>query len=136
MPPPRPAPASKLVLIVEDDQGMQELLDRLLRDEGFRTALAYDGLDLRERLRALKPDAVLLDLMLPRYGGLELLHELRRGETAAIPLIIVTARFTGAKDRTFIIQQPNVAGFFEKPVKPKELLAKLHETLGTEPKKD
>lgn len=122
-----------LVLIVEDDPGMLEYLERIVRDAGFRTATAVDGVEVVEKMRRLRPAAAILDLMLPRYGGFELLFELRRGDTAEIPLIIVTARFTGPADRALIVKQPNVAVFFEKPVPPEVLVNSLHQILGTRP---
>jgi two-component system response regulator AdeR len=126
-------PEDKLVLVVEDDPGMLEYFSRIVRDEGFRVDTAMDGIKTVEKMRLRNPDVVLLDLMLPRYGGLELLLELRRGRAAAIPLIIVTARYTDPASADAILAHPSVAGFFVKPVKPELLLAALHKTLGTGP---
>jgi DNA-binding response OmpR family regulator len=123
------APAPKTVLVVEDDPGMLEFLARAVRDAGYEPLTATDGLQVLELARARKPDAVVLDLMLPHYGGMELLLELRRGSTAAIPLIVVTARFTGVAERSAITAQPNVKAFFEKPVSQDELLEALRRVL-------
>ncbi len=121
------------VLIVEDDPGMLEYLVRIVQEAGFRTETAVDGIEVVEKMRRLMPDIAILDLMLPRYGGFELLSELRRGVTGKIPLIIVTARFTRPEDRAKIVGQSNVAVFFEKPVPPEVLVNALHEILETKP---
>ena len=126
-----PSPGDKLVLIVEDDQGMREYLERVAKGEGFRTATAADGLQALKLMQELSPSVALLDLMLPRYGGFELLYELQRGAAAGVPLIIVTARFTGARDKAAISRMPNVAAFLEKPVSAEVLANALHELLGT-----
>jgi DNA-binding response OmpR family regulator len=126
-------PKEKLVLIVEDDPEMMDYLTQVVGGAGFKTEPATDGLVVMEKMRTFSPDAAILDLMLPKYGGLELLYELRRGATANVPLIIVTARFTGPSDRAVITKQPNVAAFFEKPVGADELLQALHGALGTGP---
>ena len=118
---PAPGPKPKTVLIVEDDASMLEYFERVVRDAGFASLTLTDGLSVLELMRRGRPDAVILDLMLPKYGGLELLKELGRGPTASIPLIIATARFTNEPERSFIVRQPNVAAFFEKPVDATEL---------------
>lgn len=131
-----PAPSSRpshTVLIVEDDPGMLEYLERVVRDAGFRAITATDGLEVIEKLAKFTPDAAVLDLMLPKYGGLELLYELRRGSAARVPLIIVTARFTGASDKALIIKQPNVAAFFEKPIDAEVLVNALRHVFDKAP---
>jgi DNA-binding response OmpR family regulator len=116
----------ELVLIVEDDAEMRDYLQHLLRGEGFRTETSSDGLDAVEKITRTPPYAVILDLMLPRYGGLEMLAELRR-KAPGVPLIIVTARFADQQSRARIAEHPNVAGFFVKPVNTEELLASLRD---------
>ena len=122
------------ILIVEDDPGMLEYFERVVREAGFGTITATDGLEVLERLKAGRPDAAVLDLMLPKYGGLELLYELRRA-AAGVPLIIVTARFTGDADRAVIVKQPNVAAFFEKPVTGEVLVSALRSVVHAGPGK-
>src|SRR5688572_1871667 len=123
---PAPNPSPKTVLIVEDDPEMLAYFERIVGDAGFRVITATDGLMTVEMMRDSKPDAVILDLMLPKYGGLELLFELQRlSATKSTPVIIATARYTDDAARAAIVQRPNVAAFFTKPVNPAALVDEL-----------
>jgi DNA-binding response OmpR family regulator len=119
----------KTVLIVEDDPEMLDYFERIVRDEGFRVLTATDGLTAVRMMREAKPDAAILDLMLPKYGGIELLLELRLGETKSIPVIVATARYTDSAARALIVKQSNVTAFFEKPVAAEALLDTLRRAL-------
>jgi two-component system response regulator AdeR len=82
--------AMSVVLIVEDEADIAESLEAYLRREGFRTERATDGDRALELHRAAKPDLVLLDVMLPKRDGLDVLRQLRAG--ANTPVIMLTAR--------------------------------------------
>ncbi|MCB9598022.1 MAG: sigma-54-dependent Fis family transcriptional regulator [Sandaracinaceae bacterium] len=62
------------ILIVDDEANAREALDELLRDEGYKTATAADGLEALERIGSFEPEVVLTDLKMPRMDGLELLE--------------------------------------------------------------
>ena len=80
------------VLVVDDDLGLRETLRSLLELEGYEVALAGDGLDALRALEGVAPDAILLDLMMPRMNGEEFVQELsRRGRRAEFPIIILSA---------------------------------------------
>jgi DNA-binding response OmpR family regulator len=115
-------PEARTVLIVEDDPEMLDYIERVVRGAGFRTRTASDGLAAMQAMRNFKPDLAILDLMLPKYGGLEMLFELRIGATRDIPVIVVTARYNDAASRAVIDKLPNVAAFFEKPVSGEDLV--------------
>jgi len=81
------------ILVVEDERQLADLLAYNLRREGYEVALAHDGREGLNKARAALPDAVVLDLMLPVLGGLEVCRELRAGErTRQIPVLILTAK--------------------------------------------
>ena len=83
---------SDLVLIVEDDPAARALLDRFLRREGYRTALAADGVEGLRWAMAEPPDLVMLDLAMPRLDGLRLLRALRDIDTLSdVPVIVTTS---------------------------------------------
>lgn len=65
------------ILVVEDDQFLRELYDELLRDEGYEVSLAADGQEGLEKITAGGFDLVLLDIMLPKIDGLEILRKLK-----------------------------------------------------------
>ncbi|MFZ5926899.1 MAG: response regulator transcription factor [Acidobacteriota bacterium] len=80
-----------MILIVEDDRRLCGLLERSLREEGYQTAAALDGLTAWSMCRAASFDLIVLDLMLPGLGGLELLRRLRSAGDGT-PVLVLTAR--------------------------------------------
>ncbi|MGF1509929.1 MAG: response regulator transcription factor [Myxococcota bacterium] len=79
------------VLVVEDDPNIARGLQRILQLEGFSVGVAADGETALEWAVDRRPDLVLLDVMLPRLNGFEVLRELRRMEVH-VPVIMVTAK--------------------------------------------
>ncbi|MEP7069871.1 MAG: response regulator, partial [Usitatibacter sp.] len=77
------------VLIVEDEPKLAKLLEDYLRASGFETRSLSNGLDVAPAVRERRPDLILLDLMLPGRGGLEVFRDVRAG--ADIPIVMVTA---------------------------------------------
>jgi len=126
-------PADKLVLIVDDDESVRELIEFIVKKEGFRIEKAADGEEALNKARTVNPDIILLDLMLPKFGGFEILRELQTDETSGIPIVIITGRYTDRSTSDMIKQEPNVREFIEKPVKPQILTSLLHKLLHTQP---
>ena len=91
------------ILIVEDNPRMQETLSTVLRLKGFQTLTAYNGVEALEVLRLRTPDLMLLDLMMPVMGGLELLKVLRdMPQWKGLPVVVLSARDDfGAELRQF-----------------------------------
>ena len=119
----------RLVLVVDDDDGICELLSHLIQTEGYRVQTASDGADAERKATAAKPDLIVLDLMLPRYGGFELLRALQNGELASVPIIIVTGRYTDRSTADMIRQESNVVELLEKPLKTQRFLQAMHRVL-------
>jgi len=115
----------KTILICEDEDALRELV-RISLGDAYRFEEAADGVESLDRARELRPDLVILDLMLPRMSGVEVLAELR-GDTAIrdTPVVVITA-WTHA-------QQAAVAAgadrFVAKPFDPDELKAVVDELL-------
>ncbi len=126
-------PADKLVLIVDDDESVRDLIEFIVKKEGFMVEKAADGEEALSKARSASPDIILLDLMLPKFGGFEILRELQSDETGSIPIVIITGRYTDRSTSDMIKQEPNVRDFLEKPVKPQILSALLHKLLRTQP---
>src|SRR3990167_2397817 len=124
-----PGENAKLVLIIDDDDGGRDLLSFLVKKEGFRAEVAVDGEDGFQKAERLKPDLILLDLMMPRYGGFEVLRQLQSSELSRIPIVIVTGRYTDRSTAEMIKQESNVVDFIEKPLKPNVLVAVLDRLL-------
>jgi two-component system response regulator MprA len=84
-------PARPHVLVVDDEPAVREALESSLRFEGYRVSLARDGVEALEAVERLRPDVVVLDVLMPRVDGLTACRRLRsRGET--VPILMLTAR--------------------------------------------
>ena len=129
----RGRPGDKLVLIVDDDESLLDLMDHVVKKDGFRTDRAVDGPEALKKAEALQPDAIVLDFMLPGMGGYEALRELQARGCGNIPIIVVTGRSLDTKSINEIRQEPNVKDFLQKPVRPAILTGALHRILGTAP---
>lgn len=126
-------PKDKLVLLVDDDESILDLLEHVVKKEGFRVERAADGNEALRKIDALSPNIIVLDFMLPGLGGFEILKELQGGEGRRIPVLVVTGRRIDRANIDMIRQEPNVKEFIEKPIKPAVLAGLLHKTLGTRP---
>jgi two-component system phosphate regulon response regulator PhoB len=85
--------AKTKILVIEDERSLVEILSYNLTREGFEVLTAYDGQDGLRQAQVKLPDLVVLDLMLPVKGGLEVCRELRMGtRTRDIPIIMLTAK--------------------------------------------
>ncbi len=127
------APGQKLVLLVDDDESLLDLMEHVVKKEGFRTDRAEDGPEALRKIQALNPDIIILDMMLPGMGGYEVLRQLQAVGCGDIPIIIVTGRHMDAQGIELIRQEPNVKEFMEKPVRPAVLASTLHRLLRTQP---
>lgn len=128
-------PSSKTVMVVDDDDSVRDLLSTIVRNEGFKFDTAASGKAALKLLGTRAFDLLLLDLMLPNMGGFEVLRHLQSDlDTAKIPVIVVTGRYTEPSTMQMIRQEPNVVEFIEKPVKTELLVAAIHRVLNTVPK--
>jgi two-component system, OmpR family, response regulator ResD len=80
------------VLVVDDEPTIAELVSRCLQRAGYRTLTAADGDEALDAAAAARPDLVVLDVMLPRVDGFEVLRRLRRQHGGGPPVILLTAR--------------------------------------------
>lgn len=128
-------PQDKLILIVDDDDGIRELLDVALKHDGFKTDKAPTGKDAIEKIKNNHYDMIILDLMLPGYGGFEILRELQIEGKSSIPVIIITGRYMDRSTKDMIKMEPNVVEFVEKPIKINYLVSLVHTILKTNPLK-
>ena len=81
----------KKILVVEDDKILQSVIKKTISDEGFEVVVASDGEEGVKKSLSEKPDLILLDLLMPKKTGREVLKELRENkETKNIPVLILT----------------------------------------------
>jgi two-component system, OmpR family, phosphate regulon response regulator PhoB len=117
-----------LVLIVEDEAPLATLLRYNLEREGFAVAEANDGEEALLRIAEEKPDAILLDLMLPLVSGLEICRRLRRmPATRSLPIIVLTAR--GEESDRVRGLDSGADDYVVKPFSPSELIARLRSVM-------
>lgn len=113
------------ILVVDDDREIRSLLDRFLRKHGFRVSLAADGQTMRRALGEWKIDLVVLDLMLPGEGGINLCRDLR--EHSDLPVIMLTA--LGEETDRVVGLEVGADDYLAKPFSPRELLARIRAVL-------
>jgi DNA-binding response OmpR family regulator len=121
VPAARAAIGGKTILIAEDDERTARLVALYLEREGARTELAPDGRVAIDRTRRLRPDLVILDLMLPGIDGWEVCRRLR--EESDTPIVMLTAR--GAEDERVQGLALGADDYVVKPFSPKELVARV-----------
>jgi CheY-like chemotaxis protein len=107
------------VLVVEDEDSIREFLRSALESEGYFVVAAADGAEALDICQHVRPDLILLDLMMPRLDGLGFLHEFRRrSATADVPIYLMSAVRTAADHA----QAAGVSGVFLKPFDLDDLL--------------
>jgi two-component system response regulator RegX3 len=119
-----------VVLVVEDEESFVDALAVGLTREGFRVHVATDGVSALEAFDRVRPDLVLLDVMLPRMSGLDVCRELRRRST--VPIIMVTAR-EGEID-TVVGLEVGADDYVTKPYRLRELVARMRAVLRRAPR--
>ncbi len=113
------------ILVVEDDANIAELLRLYLEREGYEIAIAYDGLDGAAKFESVEPDLVLLDIMLPKLDGWEVLRRIRA--KAKTPVIMVTAKGETFDKVTGL--EMGADDYIVKPFDMKEVVARIHAVL-------
>ncbi len=112
------------ILIVEDDRDIAELIRHYVARAGHTADVLASGAEVLPRIRARRPDLLVLDLMLPGLNGLDICQALRRNEaTAELPIIVVTAR-AAESDRVAGLDL-GADDYVTKPFSPKELVARI-----------
>ncbi len=119
---------SKIIAIVDDEEDILEIISSCLKNEGFKTKTFRDGRDFLLLTNSLKPDLVLLDLMLPETGGMEICRWLKgSGQTASIPVIILTAKATELD--VVLGLEMGADDYITKPFSSRELVARVKSVL-------
>ena len=114
-----------LILIVDDDLGIQRLLTRYLKEQGYLTAVASDGKSMGRWLQNNQPDLIIMDLMLPGEDGLSLTRRIRSAGNT--PIIMLTAR--GEEVDRVVGLEMGADDYLPKPFSPRELLARIRAVL-------
>ncbi|MFM8558067.1 MAG: response regulator transcription factor [bacterium] len=115
---------SELVMVIEDEKEIRDLVRYNLEKAGYRVAAAADGEEGLRQLFAARPDALVLDLMLPGMNGLEILREVRQEPvTHDLPVLVLTAR--SAEMDKLLGFEHGADDYLTKPFSPRELVARV-----------
>ncbi len=113
------------ILVVDDDPALAEMVGIVLESDGHKAYFCADGGEALDRFREVRPDLVLLDLMLPGIDGINVCRMIR--EVSDVPIIMLTAR----TDTMDLVEglQAGADDYVAKPFKPEELIARIHTRL-------
>ncbi len=118
------------VLIVEDEESFVEALVVGLKREGFLVKVARDGAEALDVFDVVRPDLVLLDVMLPKVSGIDVCRELRG--KSRVPIIMVTAK--GSEIDTVVGLEVGADDYVTKPYRLRELVARMRAVLRRSPR--
>ena len=109
------------ILVVDDEESFIEALQVGLRREGFRIEVARDGAEALAVFDAVRPDAVLLDVMLPKISGTDVCREIRK--KSSVPIIMVSAK--GAEIDAVVGLEVGADDYITKPIKPRVFISRI-----------
>lgn len=117
------------ILIVEDDPLMHRMYQKIFTFEGYEVDMAGDGEEGLEKARSGKPTLVLLDVMMPKMNGLQVLEKLKASpETKAIPVVMLT-NLAGQQDAETAMTKGAVKYIIKSEYEPKEVANMVKEIL-------
>lgn len=117
------------VLIIEDDQFLQKMYQKKFEVAGFEVSSASDGEDGLVKIKAIKPDLVLMDVMLPKLNGLDALVSAKQDpEIKDIPILIIT-NLSSASDAEDAMQKGAVGYMIKSDFTPSQVIEKAQEVL-------
>jgi DNA-binding response OmpR family regulator len=121
---------SNTILIIDDDKDLVRMLGMRLQHEGYQVEAAFDAMQGVSQVIKLKPDLVLLDIIMPAGNGVGVLENLRgNAKTFNIPVIALTG--VSDKQTKETAEELGISGYFVKPVDMDELIENLKEVLIT-----
>lgn len=122
---------SKKILIVEDEPDPRKYLEILLKESGFDTFCAEDGIQAMEKVKELNPDAIILDILMPRETGIKFYRDLVKDKTYSQIPVIVCSGATQYKPLFELDRQalPKPFAFVEKPIDKEFLISKVKEAV-------
>ncbi len=121
--------SGKKVLLVDDDKLIDKMISTFFLSRGISTEIAMNGKEGIEVLKKIRPDAIILDLMMPGMDGFEFCEQVKKNEQLKdIPIIVISAFCT--EDNIKRILALGACDFFKKPFRIKELIEKVKAVIG------
>ena len=118
-----------LVLVVEDNDDVRNIITLYLRRNGYSVAEAADGISAVEAVASVEPDMILLDVLLPRLDGLEVLKRVRASETAKHVPVVMMSAVLQTRDLKAETERLDVVSFLEKPFQMNVLMEHVERAL-------
>lgn len=109
---------SKTILLIDDEIDLQELVKIALKSKGYTVEVAGNGVEGLEKLKTLQPDLIILDMNMPKMGGLEFYQNICIDDKPKHPVLVLTARANMEQ----LFKEFNIDGFMAKPFEVGELL--------------
>jgi len=120
---------AKRIMIVDDDMTLRELYEERVKAEGYTIISASDGEEAFEKALKEKPDLILLDIMMPKINGIDVMKMLReKDETKDIPIIILTALIQEI-DKVKDMMEPHDSYLIKSEIMPKDVVEKIKSSL-------
>lgn len=119
---------TRTVLLIEDEPHIVEALSFLLMREGWNVETHSDGQGAVEKVTSIQPDLVILDVMLPNKGGMDILHDIRNeADTRDIPVLMLTAK--GQRKDRQAAEEAGASLFMTKPFSNQEIVQNINRLL-------
>ncbi|MDP8256072.1 MAG: response regulator [Candidatus Alcyoniella australis] len=120
----------KRILVVDDDKNIGQILYASFNSKGYETIVAKNGEDALTKFEELRPDLVLLDVLLPKMNGWEVCRKIKEGENSSTPVILMSAIYKSYKLQADARQKYGADDFVEKPFQLSKLLEKIYSFIG------
>lgn len=117
--------AKKTIMVVDDEKNLLTLLKEILEMESFRVITADNGIKCLNKLKKVKPDLIVMDLMMPKMDGFQTIKEIRKNpKTKDIKIVVLTVSKV-AEESKFQLSKFNISEYIDKPFDIIELVNKI-----------
>ena len=117
----------KLILSVDDEKDIRDSIQSVLKDEGFKVETAKDGKSMLKKLEKIKPDLILLDILMPGMTTREIIAELKKRKNK-VPIIFLTVVRLAEATKKHVIKG-NMVDYIEKPFDNADLIKRVKKAL-------
>ena len=119
----------KKILVIDDDIDWLNVFSVRLQYVGYQIFTMFDTLQAKRKVAEIKPDAILLDIMMPAGGGLSILEYIRKNtDTFSTPVIVITGKTDESVKKE--AERLGISGYYIKPINSEQILKKLEAVLG------
>ena len=124
---------AKTILVVDDDPDTRTFLTTVLKDNGFETVTAKDGVEALDRIKEQRPDLIALDISMPEKSGVAVYRKVKEDDgLKSIPVIIITGVSNEFEKFISTRQQvPPPEGYVSKPIDKEQMLSLIKEHIGS-----